>query len=775
MTDRPAPASRQRQPAHQPPRCPEAALTEVVSTFLMLGIAVGFAAGFSLLLLALPGPQPEPHLTLGTFILPTATDTLVLEHRGGRDLPLRTMVVSLNVGGALVTANLGARLDAADPAWQVVDANGVPRTSAQSFRPGDQVRFTDASIRGVATTLSVLDEGRGSLAMASAVVNQADTTRPQVSSARTTSTTTLQVNFTEALASVAAGDFTVAGHTISTAVLLGDGTAVELTVNAMTTSETPLVSVVASPTGTRDLANNLVLGGGSATPADGIAPGVSAVVTVTGNTTAFVNWTSSETATGWLDYGPDQLYGLGAATPSGTTHSASLTGLTPTTVYHFKIRAIDAAGNNLTTEPDRTFLTQDLNGTGGGGGGGGGGTVGDGLGDPPPHFFALTGVPGILEPGVASAAVTITLRNTTGAAVTPASAVTVNLTTNSTAGYFLDGAGTSVVTNVSISGGSTVQFRYVDLRSGGPSLLLASAQNVTAGSAVVSIVPRGNLKPQAGQSTASVVVNTIYVAEQDRDENATMGLNILNPTAAALTITSITISASPALEADFFEGTIGKLPGTDSNFTGCNTWSGSGSDTITCTTTTGLPAFGMRQFLFYFTTADAEDDDNTVLTATVSFASGSPVTGTFVVRNEGSNNQALHVELLALSAAGGQERAGFPGVTGGSSTLFNFRFDLKRDSGTMHTKFHIPAGWQAVSVPAQSALNSRTASVRQPTANEPGWVLLGSVAGDFDFQFSATPPDITGLDVIHAEVALDPQSSGQNEVATTLAFGVAIV
>lgn len=771
-----SPGQRERRASARAAGRRDGGLAEVVSTFLLLAIAVGFAAGFSLLLLALPAPQAEPHVVLEAFVLPTATDTLVLEHRGGPALALRATTLSLNVGGSLVTANLGERIAAGDPKWSVVAAAGTARGAGERLVPGDQVRYTDAAVRGAAVGVRVFDEVRGASALAGVAVQQADTTRPQLSSARTSSATAITVNFTEALSSVAAADFGVAGHTVSAAVLLGDGSSAELTVNAMGTGETPVVSTVASPSGTRDLANNLLLGGGSVATTDGVAPTVSGVGATATNISLTITFTTSEAATGYLVYGPTTAYGLAVATASGTSHSAYLPDLTAGTVYHYKIHATDGAGNNQTGEPDRSATT--LNATGGGGGGGGGGTA-DGVGDPPPHYIEFTTIPTLpLNPGIASGTFTITLRNTTGAAVTPASAVTVNLTTNSTRGYFVSSASGAVVTTVQFSGSSQATFKYVDFRQGN-AVLLAAAQNVTPGSAVVSVTARGSLEPQRGDSVDSVVSNVIYVAEQDRGEAAIIGMNVLNPTGNTFTVGSVSFSTSPSLGTGgdaFFQGTLATGAGSDAAFS-C-TWSGSGTNTATCDMADfTLGAYGMAQVMLTFSTSNRGTDGHTVVTGTVTYASpsGATTTGTWNVRHEGSPNNAFHVEILALSGSGGTERAGFQGVTGGSANDFHFRFDLLQDAGTLHTKFYVPAGWRDVSVPSQSALDTNTASVRQPTQTEPGWVLFGSIAGDRDFHFRATPPDVTGLDVIHVESIIDPQTNAQNNVAATHSFGVAIV
>src|SRR5436190_13882101 len=93
------------------------------------------------------------------------------------------------------------------------------------------------------------------------------------------------------------------------------------------------------------------------------------------STTASLNGTVSpnkETTTYHFDYGTSTSYT--SKTPNGTASgnasknvTASVTGLAPSTTYHFRLVASNASGT--TNGQDRTFKTA---ATGGGGGGGGG-------------------------------------------------------------------------------------------------------------------------------------------------------------------------------------------------------------------------------------------------------------------------------------------------------------------------------------------------------------------------------------------------------------------
>jgi len=74
-------------------------------------------------------------------------------------------------------------------------------------------------------------------------------------------------------------------------------------------------------------------------------------------TTATILWTTNISASSEVDYGADATYGL-KATGVGdvTTHSVSLSGLSPGTVYHFRVVSTDGGGNSLGSA-DATFTT----------------------------------------------------------------------------------------------------------------------------------------------------------------------------------------------------------------------------------------------------------------------------------------------------------------------------------------------------------------------------------------------------------------------------------
>ncbi len=91
---------------------------------------------------------------------------------------------------------------------------------------------------------------------------------------------------------------------------------------------------------------------------DTTAPVISGVVaSSTGATSTVITWSTNEPSTSVVDYGLGTSYGSSSAdTTLLTSHSRSLTGLTASTTYHFRVRSADAAGNTASSG-DFVFTT----------------------------------------------------------------------------------------------------------------------------------------------------------------------------------------------------------------------------------------------------------------------------------------------------------------------------------------------------------------------------------------------------------------------------------
>ena len=76
------------------------------------------------------------------------------------------------------------------------------------------------------------------------------------------------------------------------------------------------------------------------------------------SSSARVGWTTDEIADTQVDYGLTTAYGSATAldTLLATGHAAELSGLSPATTYHFRVRSRDESGN-LTVSPNQTFTT----------------------------------------------------------------------------------------------------------------------------------------------------------------------------------------------------------------------------------------------------------------------------------------------------------------------------------------------------------------------------------------------------------------------------------
>jgi polygalacturonase len=77
-------------------------------------------------------------------------------------------------------------------------------------------------------------------------------------------------------------------------------------------------------------------------------------ITTTG---AIITWTVSEPATGQVEYGTTTAYGLLSTRENSfnyTTHSQTLVGLTPGTLYHFRVHSVNQAGTEVISA-DLTF------------------------------------------------------------------------------------------------------------------------------------------------------------------------------------------------------------------------------------------------------------------------------------------------------------------------------------------------------------------------------------------------------------------------------------
>ncbi|MFA6003657.1 MAG: right-handed parallel beta-helix repeat-containing protein, partial [Elusimicrobiota bacterium] len=96
-----------------------------------------------------------------------------------------------------------------------------------------------------------------------------------------------------------------------------------------------------------------------AAASDTTAPIISAVATASiSSGSAVISWTTNEAADTQVEYGRTTAYGQqsGLHTALAASHSTGLSGLGSSTVYHYRVRSRDAAGN-LAVSGDYSFLT----------------------------------------------------------------------------------------------------------------------------------------------------------------------------------------------------------------------------------------------------------------------------------------------------------------------------------------------------------------------------------------------------------------------------------
>jgi len=98
---------------------------------------------------------------------------------------------------------------------------------------------------------------------------------------------------------------------------------------------------------------------GDTPPPDTAAPIISGIkVGNVASSSAVISWLTDEVATGTIEYGPTTSYGLSTPAPNpATSQEVTLLGLSGGTTYHYRVTAMDAAGNR-SVSADGTFTTQ---------------------------------------------------------------------------------------------------------------------------------------------------------------------------------------------------------------------------------------------------------------------------------------------------------------------------------------------------------------------------------------------------------------------------------
>ncbi|MFA6003928.1 MAG: Ig-like domain-containing protein [Elusimicrobiota bacterium] len=110
----------------------------------------------------------------------------------------------------------------------------------------------------------------------------------------------------------------------------------------------------------RDAAGNTKTASVAVTVSNDVtAPTISAVSAGSlASASAVIGWTTNEASDSQVEYGPTTSYGQQSTLAASmvTSHSASLSGLSASTLYHYRVKSKDAAGN-LATSGDFSFTT----------------------------------------------------------------------------------------------------------------------------------------------------------------------------------------------------------------------------------------------------------------------------------------------------------------------------------------------------------------------------------------------------------------------------------
>src|SRR5207244_4247751 len=109
----------------------------------------------------------------------------------------------------------------------------------------------------------------------------------------------------------------------------------------------------------RDAAGNTATSSAVSVTVDNAPPVISAVSSASvGSSSATISWATDEASDSQVEYGTTTAYGQVSALVSAlvTSHSVGLSGLSASTVYHYRVKTRDAAGN-LAVSADFTFTT----------------------------------------------------------------------------------------------------------------------------------------------------------------------------------------------------------------------------------------------------------------------------------------------------------------------------------------------------------------------------------------------------------------------------------
>ena len=263
----------------------------------------------------------------------------------------QTFTVSNTSGGTISgTASVAAPFSVVSGTPFTLAGQGAAQTVKVRFAPTVTTTVsTTLTFAAAGGTLSAILTGTGA---AATPPPQTDTTPPTVAVSAPASGTTVKSTVT--ISATASDNVGVAGVQFQLdGVKLGaEVTTQPFTVawnTASTADGTHVLTAVA-----RDAAGNRATSVGvsvlvaNAAIADTTAPTISGVTTSSVTTSsAVIAWTTNEPSDTQVEYGLTRSYGsrVGLNTSLQTTHTQTISGLSPNTVYYFRVLSRDAAGN----------------------------------------------------------------------------------------------------------------------------------------------------------------------------------------------------------------------------------------------------------------------------------------------------------------------------------------------------------------------------------------------------------------------------------------------
>jgi len=360
-------------------------LPGVASAFLVMSM-IGFSAVSAFALGELPVPTPTPNLSTPTPI-PTAIPTALLTPTPDLSTPIPIPTPTPDTIPPVISnvTSQGLLYDEATITWTTNELTTSRVTYDEAYHGHSSELFINtsgllvhtAAIVGLSASTTYhycihATDLAGNVTTScdhsfttSAPPVHADTTAPIVSNILPVSllTTTATITWTTNELSFSHLEY---GTTT------GYGFQVEIAATALLAHTALLTGLTANTTyhycihatdlsdNTGNLCGHTFTTAAASTPIDTNPPTISDIsISFLTTTSTTIHWTTEEIANGEIEYGTTPSYGTTTPveSPLSVNHSILLSGLTPNTLYHYRIKSSDQVGN-LATSPDNTFTTE---------------------------------------------------------------------------------------------------------------------------------------------------------------------------------------------------------------------------------------------------------------------------------------------------------------------------------------------------------------------------------------------------------------------------------